>query len=620
MVVRHDVNVEAIGQMAQLPPDLSPLQMGTHGEMEGQGFTLIGRVRVGYDEGSWNEWCALFGDNRYGWVAEAQGFFMVSFELSPPEGFPNTPDALPAGATWSIEGERYTVTDSKQSVCLGSEGELPFLATPNRRATSIDLSGRDSRFASVEFSDSGTRLFVGRYARFDDLNFSNLRPVPGWTEGTAEPERKDASSLKCPECGAAVVLRAAGFTMSATCGSCGTILDTATPDLAPIIRAQQRLRQPPLLPIGRRGELLGVNYEVIGFQHVKDEFSGWVEYLLFNPWQGFAWLVTYNGHWSFVRRLFEPPKLTTGILSQSATHAHFGEETYQLFARSDVETDYVVGEFYWKVSVGMKTSVADFISPPFILSSETYPDLAEQTWSQGEYVEPEIVEQAFGLEEHLREPMGTYLNQPNPYLAKSRQLKWIVPVVVLALLLVQIVSTHNSARQQVFTASYTYQAGVSNAPVVTEPFEIRGGNQALEYNVVAPVDNNWLELDVDLVNAETHQVADTREQFIEFYHGNDDGYWSEGGGSRRALVPAVAPGKYYLAIEATADPAVQAMPFSVKVVRDVVVWSNFWIALGLILIYPIYCWIRSYTFERARWLESDYAPAIYRGSSDDDDS
>jgi len=41
MVVRHDVNVEAIGQMAQLPPDLSPLQIGAHGEMDGQGFTLI---------------------------------------------------------------------------------------------------------------------------------------------------------------------------------------------------------------------------------------------------------------------------------------------------------------------------------------------------------------------------------------------------------------------------------------------------------------------------------------------------------------------------------------------------------------------------------------------------
>ena len=620
MVVRHDVNVEAIGQMAQLPPDLSPLQLGTHGEIDGQGFTVIGRIRIGYDEGSWNEWCALFGDNRYGWVAEAQGFFMVSFEFSPPAGFPSAPEALPVGAARSIGEESYVVTDCKPSVCLGSEGELPFLATPNRRATSIDLTGKNSRFASVEFSESGTRLFVGRYARFDDLKFSNLRLVPGWSEGADEPERKEAGSLKCPNCGAAVVLRAAGFTMSAACGSCGTILDTATPDLALIVQAQQKQRRTPVIPLGRRGELFGVTYEVIGFQHVKDELTGWLEYLLFNPWQGFAWLVTYGGHWSFVQRLFEQPKVSGGILSPSATHARFQGETYQLFARSDVETDYVVGEFYWKVSVGMKTAVADFISPPRILSSETYPDLTEQTWSQGEYVEPGTIEAAFGLEQPLPEPIGTYLNQPNPYLAKSRQLKWIVPLVVLILLLVQIVSSHNAAHQQVFAASYTYRAGASNAPIVTEPFEIKGGNQALEYHLSAPVDNNWLELDMDLVNAGTHQAADTREQSLEIYHGNDDGYWSEGSGSKKALIPAVSPGKYYLTIEASADPAVQAMPFSVKVVRDVVVWSNFWIALGVVLVYPLYCWMRSYTFERARWLESDYTPAIYRTSVEVDDS
>jgi hypothetical protein len=618
MVVRHEVNVEAIGQAAQLPEDLSPLQIGTHGEIDGQGFILIGRVRIAYDEGSWNEWCALFGDNRYGWVAEAQGFFMVSFEFTPPDDFAKSPGELLPGASWTIQNQTYTVADSKQSTCLGCEGELPFQATPNRKATSVDLSGVDSRFASMEFSDAGIRLFVGRYARFDDLKFSDLRLVPGWSDNAPEPERKDASSLKCPHCGATVVLRAAGLTMSATCGSCGSLIDTATPDLALIRRAQERQRITPAIPIGRRGQLFGVNYEVIGFQHVKDEGSGWVEYLMFNPWQGFAWLVTYNGHWSFVRRLYEQPAVEAGFLSEKAIHASFGGETYHIFAQSSVVTDYVVGEFYWKVSVGMSTQVSDFISPPRILSRETYPDLTEQTWSLGEYMAPAVLEHAFGLEEHLRDPVGTYLNQPNPYLEKSRQLKWLVPVVVLILLLVQILSAHNAAHQPVFAASYNYHPGLSNAPVVTEPFEVKGGVQALEYELSAPVDNNWLELELDLVNANTHQVADSHEQDIEFYHGYDEGYWSEGKRTTRVLVPAVAPGKYYLTLESSADPAVRAMPFSVKIVRDVVVWSNFWIALVLVLLYPIYCWMRSYTFERARWLESDYAPSIYAQSGSDD--
>jgi hypothetical protein len=139
----------------------------------------------------------------------------------------------------------------------------------------------------------------------------------------------------------------------------------------------------------------------------------------------------------------------------------------------------------------------------------------------------------------------------------------------------------------------------------------------LEYNLSAPVDNNWLDLDVELVNAATHQIADSREQEVAFYHGYEDGYWSEGNRAAAVLIPTVAPGKYYLTIEASADPAVPAMPFSVTIVRDVAIWCNFWIALVLVLIYPFYCWMRSYTFERARWLESDYAPAIYAQNNKD---
>ncbi len=616
MVVRHDVNVEAIGEMAALPPDLSPLQIGAKGEFNGQAFTLIGRVRLAYEEGSWNEWCALFGDGSSGWVAEAQGFFMMSFETEWPAGFPADASELALSRAVSIEQQAYTVTDRKETVCVGSEGELPFVASPKRKVMSIDFTGADGRYACAQSGETGPKLFVGSYAYFDDLKFSDLKPVPGWSEGVAEPIRNETTSLKCPNCGAAVVLRAAGFSMSATCGSCGSLIDTATPDLSLIRTASQKQRINPPVPIGRRGMLFGVNYEVIGFQHVKDEYSGWAEYLLFNPWQGFVWLVSYNGHWTFVRRLVERPAVSQGIYTQAA-HAKFKGETYRIFADSKVSTDYVLGEFYWKVRVGMVAQVTDFVDPPRILSRETYPQLAEETWSQGEYVQPEVIQKAFNLEEPLRERLGIYLNQPDPYAQKGRQLKWLVPLLFLALLAMQLISASTAAHRQVLESDFTYQAGVTNPAIVTEPFEIKGGSQAVEFTVTAAVDNNWLELEIDLVNADTHTVAATFIQGVEFYHGYDDGQWVEGSKIGKQVLPAVAPGRYYLAIDASADPAVKEMPFTVTVVRDVVIWSNFWIASGLLLIYPVYCWIRGWSFERARWMESDYAPwAFSSGSSE----
>ena len=46
--------------MAALPPDLSPFQIGTRGEWKGRGFEIVGRLRVEWEQGSWNEWCILY--------------------------------------------------------------------------------------------------------------------------------------------------------------------------------------------------------------------------------------------------------------------------------------------------------------------------------------------------------------------------------------------------------------------------------------------------------------------------------------------------------------------------------------------------------------------------------
>jgi hypothetical protein len=617
MVVRHDVDVESIGKAAILPPDLSPLQIGARGEFEGQGFSLIGRVRVAYEDGSWNEWCAVFGDGRYGWVAEAQGIFMVSFENALPPDFPSEADELRDGYKVNLAGYSYAATDRKETVCLGSEGELPFVASPGRKAKSIDFTGADGCFACAEFSESGARFFVGRFARFDDLKFSNLRAVPGWSEEALEPEHHQTTVLNCPNCGGAVSLRAAGFSMSATCGSCGALIDTATPELQLIRTAREMQRIDPEIPLGRRGVLFGINYEVIGFQRVKDQYSGWSEYLLFNPWQGFVWLVTYNGHWTFVTRLFERLEVHDGGVFKTTARIKFQGDSYRIYAASSVSTSYVLGEFYWKVRLGMEAHVTDFISPPRILSREAYPNLGEETWSQGEYVQPGMIEQAFNLEQPLAEPVGTYLNQPNPYAEKLRQLKWLAPVFILVLLVIQMISRTHAAGEPVLSGEYVYHAGATNPVIVTRAFEVKGINQALEVTIHAPVDNNWLEVDADLVNTNTGSVVATFEQGIEYYHGYDDGPWSEGSQDEHRLIPGIPPGQYYLTLEVSADPAVSEMSFDLTVVRDVIAWSNFWIALGLLVSYPLYCWIRANAFERARWMESDFSP--YSSSSEDDD-
>jgi len=640
-VVRRDAQVELMGQQAQLPPDISPLQIGTRGEFDGRSFTIIGRVRVGYREGTWNEWCADFGDGAWGWVAEAQGFYQVSFEVAPPDdlpgvsewraagdvrGYGNVPplidyrlsqgrEALKVGRSFTLAGTTYRVRDTKQTEILFSEGSLPFLAIPGRTAISGDLGGADRAFANLEYSNEGIRLFTGRYCTFEDLKFQDLRLLPGWTTKELEPTRRMADALNCVTCGSALQLRAAGLSMTAVCLSCGSLLDTSHPvvQLVATASARQSVIE-PILPIGSRGTMRGTEYECIGFLRRRDNYGDiWFEYLLFNPFAGFRWLVTYEGHWSFVEMLLEEP--AAGIKEPVVDGV-----AYRLFGRGVAEVTYVLGEFYWQVRHKERTEVADYIAPPRILSSEKYPELSEVTWSRGEYVAAAEVHEAFALPGEVPEPVGCYLNQPNPHLEKGRTLRWLLPVLAGVLLVISLIGAATRSNERVFSESFVSTQLGTNGAIVTAPFELRGSHaQAVEITLAADVDNRWMETQIDLVNVQTGQVEREIVVGVDFYSGYDDGPWQEGSRERSVLVPAVPPGQYRMLIEPSMDPPQPDLGFHLTLDRDVMVWSNAWLGVAALLAYPFYRWFREHSFERQRWSMSDYSPFASAEADDDDD-
>ncbi|MEY2927055.1 MAG: hypothetical protein RL367_1532, partial [Pseudomonadota bacterium] len=77
MVMRSGTGVQDIGKAAVLPFDVSPIQLGTTGIADSVGFEVIGRVRWGWADGSWNEWLLLGDDGEHRWLGEAMGQFML---------------------------------------------------------------------------------------------------------------------------------------------------------------------------------------------------------------------------------------------------------------------------------------------------------------------------------------------------------------------------------------------------------------------------------------------------------------------------------------------------------------------------------------------------------------
>lgn len=193
-VVRHDREVTSIGTMADLPDEMTPLQVGTELSWRGTRYTLAERTRMAWADGAWNEWYMAAGAD-VAWLAEAQGFLTVATALPIAEAVGYDPATLPGlDAVISIRGRRYRVTDIKQATCVGSEGELPFASPRGRQATYYDMLGAEGGFASIEAGGAGRDLYVGDYASFDELGFGNLRTVEGWSRPLGSADRHDPAS------------------------------------------------------------------------------------------------------------------------------------------------------------------------------------------------------------------------------------------------------------------------------------------------------------------------------------------------------------------------------------------------------------------------------------------
>lgn len=637
MVVRRDVALEAIGTMAQLPPDHTPLQVGAVGECDGRRFTLRGRLRLSWGEGSWNEWFAEFGGGGNGWVAEAQGAFVLSEAIPHPVGLKDGSGGLQAGQRVTIAGKGYEVLDIKEVSVIAGEGELPFVAEPGERWHSAELAGDGSAFLGLEWGQSDPRAYRGRFVQPEEIKWQGLRAVPGWNGEPLTTERRQSEALNCPACAGVIGLSAPGQTMAIRCVHCGTIIDTSQPQPTVVQKVAKAARQvQPVLPLGRRGTLRGVEWLVLGHLRRKDQHSAWSEYLLYNPWAGFSWFTEWNGHWNWVRRVLNQPVGAfpqAGARNQSAVI--LDGATYKKFAEEETTVTEVAGEFYWRIKVGEKCTMTDFVAPPLIASRETYPGLSEQTWSAGEYLTAREIADAFSIK--LPPGRGPFLNAPNPHATRWPTLKKIALLALAAALTVQILfGLGRCSRRDVFAQDFTYERpaagpttfvpGPANAsgfastavavttpaaapipPIVTPPFDLTGGPSPARIAVTAPVSNSWLGFDATLVNESTGQQFPA-EIVVEYYHGYDGGSWSEGSQNETTDVPAVPPGRYHLQLEPEGDAAITQMPFTVKVQRGGLFISNFILVLLGLAAYPLWVFWRRMAFETERWNQSDFSP------------
>ena len=188
ILVRSGGGIEQVGKAAVLPFDVSPIQIGTTGSYDGRNFTVVGRVRWGWTDGSWNEWLVLFGDGSDGWLGEAMGQFMLTSErsLGDVQGDPTIRsiilgERVPIGAQAEVDGETFIVSDAREATCLAAEGELPFTAITGTTIYSVDFRSTTGAVASLQREKTLSSFYQGRYLTLGEMKPRYLRAIEGWT-------------------------------------------------------------------------------------------------------------------------------------------------------------------------------------------------------------------------------------------------------------------------------------------------------------------------------------------------------------------------------------------------------------------------------------------------------
>ncbi|QDF02763.1 DUF4178 domain-containing protein [Myxococcus xanthus] len=600
VVARKGLDFESHGKIGSIVPTDSPLQLRAEGRYRKAAYTIVGHLQKDHGAGPWDEWYVEFADGRTGWLSESEGAFHLMFDMGPEEGV--ALEDLHPGERLHLRDRAWVIEERGHGRVVAAAGQLPSDVDPTQDAWYVDATGPKGTFLTLDFGTRGhsPEAFVGEALKLEQLGIpaGQLRP---------RVRKVELQQARCTQCNGNLELRAPDKTLRVACPYCGALLDARQGKLS-FLRMLQKPSRPLIIPLGTKGKLDGAEWICIGYLERSCTVEGvrypWEEFLLYNASCGFVWLMNSNGHWVFLK------PLPAGDVSLSPDVAAFYEHRrYKCFQHVTAVTDKVLGEFYWTVRVGERAEASEYVAAPYSVNVDATDD--EVSYTHGEYLEPEVVKEAFGLQEPMPQREGIAPSQPNPHQSGLRSVfvwtgLWILALFVLAAVL-SLTAAKTVVLEEAVVIPPDATPGTPGAMHFSEPFELpKRGNMRVE--ISGTPFNEWLGIQGDLVNQDTNDVVLFYEE-LSYYRGNDgDGEWTESNMSASTYLSPVPAGKYALRTTASfaANPVrPRPMTYRVKLIHDTPNSSWFCFALGLMVVGPVVALYRSHSFETRRWAESN---------------
>lgn len=421
--------------------------------------------------------------------------------------------------------------------------------------------------------------------------------------------------VQCPACGGPITLKGFGAVEQVACPYCGSELAPEDSGALEILQQAQRQRRQSMIPLQARGTIEGEEWEVLGIVWRECTVDGvnypWQEFLLFNPYKGYRWLIYQmsDHHWQLGATLDGAPRADSGGFSHKSVE--FKKQRFKHFQTVVARVTYVEGEFPWQVHVGDHAVAHEYVAPPIGISVEesSTPDGgADVVFTGTKHIDARGVWKAFKLPGSPPRRSGVGSVVPNPH-RKQMAFYWI-SFAVLLIAWIGLSVVYAGARDN----KVVFETKDLGAAAITEEIQIGedGETTTLEIDVSSAVSNSWAYVEVMLIKQDKEEAVGAGVT-AEEWHGVSGGEsWREGDTSPSVTLGGIEGGKYLLQISLQSGDAkgkALASPprTSVKLTEDVVLSRYILFPFIFLLAFPVINLFRSAFFEGRRWNNSDYA-------------
>ena len=324
----------------------------------------------------------------------------------------------------------------------------------------------------------------------------------------------------------------------------------------------------------------------------------WDEFLLYNPQQGYAWLIREENHYSLEKVTKLRPEKDPSRGAQK-NFVQIGQNQYQIYDHGIAVLDEAEGETPWIAKPGDKVTSADLIAPPNNFSVEQSGNEIE--YFSGVYIEPEEVWKGFALQGSPPERHTVGGCQPFNDTPTWRQSKlWALGFAAATFLMLGMILIFGNGTKLMSTRFGSQRM----ASVLTTPtFKIARANTVCRLAVNAEITNQWVWLGFDVIDEAGRPVGEFSTQ-LSYYYGSG---WTEGSHKGTVLFRIKDPGTYRLRMSQQSGTGESEDGSSVPVHLEL--YGGYWprrYFLGLLIftgLVALLLFDKKWRFERARWSE-----------------